>query len=113
MVMEDNMTLNVSTMEMTINGEKVEIGKCDPTYGLNEELNGIYNKTSMFFAENNTQSEEEQIAILNIIQQILDSKDMSYVLKLVNIEDFICRLKDWDNNRNIISLQIFPSEKGQ
>ena len=51
--MTQNVELDISTMEMTIDGEKVT-GKCrsEPNYGLNEDLDDRSIRVGMYFHYN-------------------------------------------------------------
>ena len=111
--MSDIVKLDISTMEMTINGNRV--GKCygKPSYEMNEDLDDLYIKITRYFADNNAETIEEQNAILDVIKQIINDEDMSFALKLFNIQRFLRRIKDWYDNEDIIISQAISSEKEQ
>ena len=71
--MTQNVELDISTMEMTIDGEKVT-GKCrsEPNYGLNEDLDDRSIRVGMYFHYNLSKSAEEQSVIIDIIQDIIN-----------------------------------------
>ena len=73
--MTQNVELDISTMEMTIDGEKVT-GKCrsEPNYGLNEDLDDRSIRVGMYFHYNLSKSAEEQSVIIDIIQDIIIGK---------------------------------------
>ena len=93
--MTQNVELDISTMEMTIDGEKVT-GKCrsEPNYGLNEDLDDRSIRVGIYFHYNLSKSAEEQSVIIDIIQDIINDENIPYIFKLYNIDMFIGKLKD-------------------
>lgn len=85
--MTQNVELDISTMEMTIDGEKVT-GKCrsEPNYGLNEDLDDRSIRVGMYFHYNLSKSAEEQSVIIDIIQDIINDENIPYIFKLYNID---------------------------
>lgn len=81
--MTQNVELDISTMEMTIDGEKVT-GKCrsEPNYGLNEDLDDRSIRVGMYFHYNLSKSAEEQSVIIDIIQDIINDENIPYIFKL-------------------------------
>lgn len=93
--MTRNVKLDVSTMEMTIDGEKVT-GKCrsEPNYGLSEDLDDRSIRVGTYFHYNLSKSVEEQSVIVGVIQDIINDENIPYIFKLYNIDNFISKLKD-------------------
>ena len=82
--MTQNVELDISTMEMTIDGEKVT-GKCrsEPNYGLNEDLDDRSIRVGMYFHYNLSKSAEEQSVFIGKLKDLVDfkEKEKTYILE--------------------------------
>ena len=69
--MTQNVELDISTMEMTIDGEKVT-GKCrsEPNYGLNEDLDDRSIRVGMYFHYNLSKSADAALVLLSLFRDL-------------------------------------------
>ena len=82
-----------------------------PTYGMNRLLNNSYHKLQILYGIKNTTTDNERYDILDVINRIVNDKNIKYLYKLHLINEFISCNKDYCDNYDTILDDAIAFEK--